>query len=558
MGIAVPAPCLPLQRVLAVAVFATTLACMDGALAQGGSDVCLRSGMTVRAIRIEPGAAGRFKLYFDTASPPLEVGADEIRSIGQPCAPAAESQRAAQPAAAPAPDTGARSFGIHGSNTIGEQLMPMLLDAYAAKRFGTKPSYRARAPEELDIDILGSGAKPVARIDLQAKGSGTAVKALLDRTATIGMISRRAQPQEVEQVSAMERINLTAAGNEHVLALDGLAVIVNRDNPMRQLALPTIARIFSGEVRNWSQVSGRDADGRDISGADMPIILHARNNKSGTFDTFVSLVMNPAGKSLAAEARRYESSDLLSDAVAAERGAIGFVGLPYVNKNHALAIQSPCGLFSAPTRYSIKTEEYPLTRRLYLYTIGAPGEPIARELLDFALSERAQATIADAGFVEQSIEIEDAREQAHYVENLVARPDTATGKPVPAETVTIFSRLLGQLRHTSVVFRFEKSGTDLDTRAMQDLARLASFLRASERAGKRFVIAGFADANGSWQANLALSTERAQRVAAELRRQGISVTDADVLAFSFFAPVACNDTDAGRARNRRVEIWVTQ
>jgi phosphate transport system substrate-binding protein len=51
---------------------------------------------------------------------------------------------------------------------------------------------------------------------------------------------------------------------------------------------------------------------------------------------------------------------------------------------------------------------------------------------------------------------------------------------------------------------------------------------------------------------------RAQRVAAELRRQGISVADAHVMAFSFFAPAACNDSEGGRAKNRRVEIWVTQ
>jgi phosphate transport system substrate-binding protein len=118
--------------------------------------------------------------------------------------------------------------------------------------------------------------------------------------------------------------------------------------------------------------------------------------------------------------------------------------------------------------------------------------------------------------------------------------------------------LLGQLRRTSAVFRFERSGTELDARALQDVVRLATFLRAGERAGKRFVIAGFADANGSWQANLALSAARAQRIAVELRRQGISVPDTDVIALSYFAPVACNDSDAGRARNRRVEVWVTQ
>ncbi len=534
----------------------------ESVLAQSGVDVCLRSGMTVRAIRIEPNE-GRFKLYFDAASPPLDVGAGDIENIGQPCAPANAKRDPAQAAAAPATDAGTQSFGIqsfgiHGSNTIGERLMPMLIDAYADKRFGTKPVYSASAPEQLDIDLLGPGSAPVARIDLQAKGSGTAMQALLSKAAAIGMASRRALPQEVDQVTTAEHLNLLGAGNEHVLALDGLAVIVNQDNPIRRLTLPMIARIFSGEVRNWSQVTGRDADGREISGNDVPIVLHARDNKSGTFDTFVSLVLSTIAKPLAADAKRYESSELLSDAVAADRGAIGFIGLPYINKNHALVIQSDCGLFSSPTRYTVKTEEYPLARRLYLYTLGAPAPPIARELLGFALSEQAQFTIVEAGYIDQTIEIDDASEQARYIDDLVAKPDAALDKSVPADAVDNFSRLLRQLHRTSAVFRFERNGSDLDIRALQDVVRLATFLRAGERTGKRFVIAGFADANGSWQANLALSAARAQRIAAELRRQGVSVPDTDVIPFSYFAPVACNDSDAGRAKNRRVEIWVTQ
>jgi phosphate transport system substrate-binding protein len=546
-------PCLVACAVLALVVSAYA----ESVLAQSGIDVCLRSGMAIRATRIEPNE-GRFKLYFDAASPPLDIGAGDIKSIGQPCAPANASRDAPQPAAASATDAGAQSFGIHGSNTIGERLMPMLIDAYADKRFGTKPVYRAPAPERLDIEILGPGSAPVARVDLQAKGSGTAMEALLSKAAAIGMASRRALPQEVDQVAAAEHLNLLGTGNEHVLALDGLAVIVNQDNPIRRLTLPTIARIFSGEIRNWSQVTGRDADGREINGNDVPIVLHARDNKSGTFDTFMSLVLSTITKSLAADAKRYESSELLSDAVAAGRGAIGFVGLPYINKNRALAIQSGCGLFSAPTRYAVKTEEYPLARRLYLYTLGAPTQPIARELLGFALSEQAQFTVAETGYIDQAIEIEDAGEQARYVDNLAAKPDAAPDKSVSTDTVGNFSRLLGQLHRTSAVFRFERSGTDLDARALQDIVRLATFLRAGERAGKRFVIAGFADANGSWQANLALSAARAQRIAAELRRQGIGVPDTDVIPLSYFAPVACNDSDAGRAKNRRVEVWVTQ
>ena len=183
------------------------------------------------------------------------------------------------------------------------------------------------------------------------------------------MSSRAANKDEIDKVTAQYNINLRAPGNEHVLALDGLAVIVNPDNPVKQLTLDQIARIFSGEFTNWKDVS--------LNGLDRPIKVHARDNKSGTYDTFVALVLAPPDqpkRQLTPQATRYESSESLSDAVAKDPGAIGFIGLPYINKNHPLNIASTCGLLSGPSKFTVKTEEYPLARRLYLYTIGTPTE----------------------------------------------------------------------------------------------------------------------------------------------------------------------------------------
>lgn len=516
--------------------------CTTAQSAESGVHVCLRSGTHVVAVRIEA-LEGRYRLYLDATGSPLDISADQIKSMGEPCATEFATQR----------------FGIHGSNTIGERLMPMLIDAFAEKRYGARTAYTARAPEELDIKLEQPGKRQVvANIDLQAKGSGTAIDALLQSKATIGMSSRRATSEEAGQIAAAFKTNLFAAGSEHVLALDGLAVIVNRENPLRQLSLATVARIFAGDLQNWSQVTGRSADGHEVSGPNAAITLHARDNKSGTFDTFMTLVANPNKTPLSGNATRYESSETLSDAVAADPNAIGFIGLPYVNKNHALDIVSACGLASGPTRYAIKTEEYPLARRLYLYTVGDPPTLIARDLMQFVLSDDAQATMTEAGFVDQSIEIEDAAEQKQWIEGLVAKPDgPMQGKTIPGDAASAFARQLGPLRRTSIVFRFDPHAVELDTRAVQDAVRLASFLRSPERAGKRVVLVGFADADGSWNANMKLSNARVRHVATELRRRGVAVSEQGIMSFSYFAPVACNDSEDGRHKNRRVEVWIT-
>ena len=106
---------------------------------------------------------------------------------------------------------------------------------------------------------------------------------------------------------------------------------------------------------------------------------------------------------------------MLADEVSQDPLAIGFVGLPFVNRTRALSIVGSCGIATAPTSFSIKTEVYPLGRRLFLYTIGRPAQPIARELLEFSLSDAAQSTVQEAGVVGQRIETSNIADQQTWV-----------------------------------------------------------------------------------------------------------------------------------------------
>src|SRR5690606_21177769 len=121
--------------------------------------------------------------------------------------------------------------------------------------------------------------------------------------------------------------DLSKIGNEHIIALDGLAIIVNQNNPLKAISTEMLARVFSGEISRWSE----------LGGPELPIVLLARDDNSGTFDTFNSLVLKKYAKQLSAKAQRFESSTDLSVAVSQHEAAIGFIGLNYISYNKALA-----------------------------------------------------------------------------------------------------------------------------------------------------------------------------------------------------------------------------
>lgn len=524
----------PTSRRKALAVLAAALMLgLASRAAEAQVVFCMSDGQQIRADRFEH-RDGRFLLWIQGGAAPLEYPSASVRGINVPCLQSV----AAAPAA---------GFGIHGSNTIGERLMPSLIEAYSLRRLGAKPTVRlGTKPEEQEITLPARDGR-ASVIQLHAHGSGTSAKGLLAGQALIGMSSRRANDDEANAVKAQFGVDIRARGSEHVLALDGLAVIVHPANPIHQLTLDQIARIYAGEITSWQQ----------LGGPDQRIKAHRRDDKSGTYDTFAALVLAPRKLKAAATITAHESSENLSDEVSRDPWAIGFIGLPYINRSRAVTIASSCGIGSVPSKFSVKTESYPLARRLYLYTVGTPTDQRAQDILSFALSDDAQPTVTEAGFVEQTLEIQSDGEQQAWLQAVT----TGSGflppdKPVPPEARAQLQRLAATARRTSGVLRFDRGSAVLDTRAQEDIGRIARFLRAPGVAGKSFWLVGFTDADGNWANNARLARERADGVARALQQAGVTVPRDRVVAMSYIAPTDCNDADAGKLKNRRVEVWV--
>lgn len=406
---------------------------------------------------------------------------------------------------------------VHGSNTLGARLVPALAEAWLRSEGFERIERRVPAENELHLEaVRGTEWR---RVELAAHGSSTGFVALREGSADVAMSSRPVNGEELTRSAALG--SLDAPTQEAVVALDGVAVVVHPANPLRRLSLQQVRAVFSGELRDW----------RELGAPAGPIVLHARDAQSGTFETFRHLVLGE--HALRSDARRYENGQALAAAVASDRSAIGFVGVSAVGEARALAL-SEAGHALEPTTASVAVEDYALSRRLFLYTPQA-ATAAARDFVEFALSPAGQRVVEASGFVAQDI-----------------RPYPAQiSDAAPAE----YLALTGDAQRLSLNFRFGTGSRMLDSKILRDAERLAQFLRQPERRGQSLLLIGFADASeASPYLALTLSNDRVDLVARLLERHGVAAQRSRGLGGAM--PVADNATALGRQRNRRVEVWL--
>jgi len=422
----------------------------------------------------------------------------------------------------PQPPGISRILRLHGSNTIGDKLAPELVKAFITSRGGNYVGNTNLGEDEVLLKFVESGRNEA--VEIFSKGSATAFPDLANGACDIGMASRRIKPEENQQLIDAGLGDMTSPGSENVLGLDGIAVVVNRNNPVETLSKAQVRSIFTGEIADWSQVGGTPGH----------IQVYARNDQSGTFDTFKTLVL--AGQPLLQLAPdfRFENSESLDDKVAADAAGIGFIGLPYAIHSKKLSISEADAAPLMPSAFTVATEDYPLSRRLFLYIAPTRTTSPVRDFVEFALSEEGQRVVERVGFIAQIIRY--------------------TPVPVPPNPPPQYLRLVGSAQRVNVDFRFRTGSDALDNKALRDLDRIVDFLAKPEHRDLNIILLGFADNKGGDQINCQLSRNRAHAVAQQLLMRGIHPDG--IAGFCSRLPVADNSTDEGRQKNRRVEIWV--
>lgn len=230
---------------------------------------------------------------------------------------------------------------------------------------------------------------PDFRISVTGGGSGTGIVALINGTVDIANASRSIKTEEMEDA--------VAAGYdpvEFVVARDAIAVIVNPENPVNELSIEQISKIFKGEYDNWQQVGGEDR----------PIVRLSRESNSGTHVYFLETVVR-LGKSK--DKSLFSPLTLLlpsSEGIIAETrdnpNAIGYDGLGYVTEEVKMVAVASAGSqeFVLPSIEAVNDGSYPIARDLYMYTREQPSGAI-QEYLNWILSAEAQKIVSDLGFV---------------------------------------------------------------------------------------------------------------------------------------------------------------
>ncbi|TPG82687.1 substrate-binding domain-containing protein [Pseudomonas mandelii] len=421
----------------------------------------------------------------------------------------------------PTPEAGP-VLRIQGSNTIGAALGPALVEGLMREQGLLK--IHSEAPDKAnELRVIGETVegRRVA-VDVAAHGSSTGFTALKTAAADLAASSRPIKDSERADLARLG--DFKSPGAEQVIAIDGLAIIVHPHNPLGELNTEQLARIFSGEAKTWEELGGTGGT----------IHLYTRDDQSGTYDTFKELVLSRRGKTLSSAAKRFESSEQLSDAVSLDPQGIGFIGLPYVRQAKAVAIADGQSQAMLPLNSLIATEDYPLSRRLFFYLPPNGKNPWADALVAFAQSSKGQAIVAANGFIAQTVQAM-----------------TVTPNALMPEGYQALSRHAQRL---TVNFRFEEGSATLDNKARQDLSRVLDYIKQRDKTNRQVTLVGFGDAKSDPARADLLSKLRAMAVRRELVKSGVVFRE--IRGFGAEMPVAANSADEGRIKNRRVEVWV--
>ena len=222
-----------------------------------------------------------------------------------------------------------------------------------------------------------------AKVTVTGGGSGVGIAALLDGTTDIAMSSRK--------IKMGEKIKLADAGKsskEVMVAFDALAVVVNPQNKVSQLTKDQIEGIFTGKIKNWKEVGGDD----------MPIVVYSRESSSGTYEFFKEHVMN--NKNYAASVLSMPATGSIIQSISQTKGAIGYVGLAYVEKDvKALKVSFDKGKnFVGPSMTTAKDKSYPIIRPLFYYYLNSVEKSV-KPFIDFCLSPQGQKIVEEVGYV---------------------------------------------------------------------------------------------------------------------------------------------------------------
>ncbi len=218
---------------------------------------------------------------------------------------------------------------------------------------------------------------PDINISVRGGGSGVGIAALMNGQTNIANASRPIKTKELK----IAREN-GVDPFEIIIAMDGIAIIINPSNKIPNLTFEQLKNIYNGKIINWKELGGKSA----------PIVVISRDYSSGTFEVFKTLVLE--GDKVRDDALLLASNKAVVTTVANTPGAIGYIGFGFLSdKVKAVSVGNVM-----PSEETVNNGTYKLARALYMYTNGKPKGEI-KDYLDYVLSEQGQQIVEKVGYI---------------------------------------------------------------------------------------------------------------------------------------------------------------
>jgi phosphate transport system substrate-binding protein len=224
---------------------------------------------------------------------------------------------------------------------------------------------------------------PSKTVTVTGGGSGVGISALIEGTTDIAQSSRKIKFEEKQKIQE--------GGNtlkEVIIAYDALAIVVNSENKVTNLTREQLEGIFTGKITNW----------KEVGGADLKIVPYSRETSSGTYEFFKESVLK--NKNYMSGIMSMPATGAIVQSVSQTKGAIGYIGLAYLNKDaKAIHVSYDKGkTFTAPSVKTAKDGTYPVVRPLFYYYV-AKNEKQVKPFIDYVLSATGQKTVSEIGFI---------------------------------------------------------------------------------------------------------------------------------------------------------------
>lgn len=434
-----------------------------------------------------------------------------------------------KPPAPPPPEPNTTTLlKIAATVPLGEELMLPVVTGYLQhEKLTGIETVKGGSPGSLIVRGHPDGQMDFVAIEIMNSAEELRLEVLADNSADAVVSFRRATPREVTGLRVLG--DLASNACEEIIALDGLAVVTHKSNSLGHMTLQQLRSLLRAEVSDWSALGSSPGS----------VQLHLPRENTAAVDALKAGV----GVSIPRlkDDRRYDLPRQMADAVAADPQGLGLVPFRHLRSCKALAIgDEEVKERLLPTPFTLATESYRLCQRIYLHHAAAPKNDQTLRFVSWLVSISGQRVVGDAGFVDLNL--------------------TAESRPLPdLLRAALPTQLVNAVKSTEVVDAsvfFSTDSFDLDNRAQADLNRIAPFLAETNQRGKQLILFGHADNTGNEDYNLGLSKKRAEAVSSLLQQRGVH--PASAVGVGMQMPIASNSTDDGKARNRRVEMWIVE